>query len=87
LAVFQFSLKGQTLKTLALAFGLMFAVVSIAPAAEKGTGSKPASKSVRGYTKKDGTHVDAHRRTTPDKSKTNNYGAKGNMKPSGKGKK
>lgn len=45
-----------------------------------------SSARVRGYTKKSGTYVASHRRTTPDKSKFNNYSTKGNYNPySGKG--
>jgi hypothetical protein len=33
---------------------------------------------VRGYNKKDGTHVAAARRTTPDRNFRNNYSTKGN---------
>jgi outer membrane biogenesis lipoprotein LolB len=36
---------------------------------------------VKGYTKKDGTYVAPHSRTTPDKSKQNNYSTKGNTNP------
>ena len=46
-----------------------------------GTGSKSQSSSVRGYTKKDGTRVAPHRRTTPDKNFRNNYSTKGNTNP------
>jgi uncharacterized protein YxeA len=37
-----------------------------------------SSHRVRGYTKKSGTYVAPHRRTNPDKSKSNNYSTKGN---------
>ena len=46
-----------------------------------GTGSKSASTHVRSYTKKDGTHVEAHRRSTPDKSFENNWSTKPNSNP------
>jgi len=36
---------------------------------------------VRGYTKKSGTYVAPHNKTSPDKSKLNNYGTKGNYNP------
>lgn len=36
---------------------------------------------VRGYTKKNGTYVAPHRRTKPDKSKSNNWSSKGNTNP------
>jgi hypothetical protein len=34
---------------------------------------------VSGYTKKDGTHVDAYRRSTPDKNLKDNWSTKGNQ--------
>jgi hypothetical protein len=40
-----------------------------------------SSTRVRGYTKKSGTYVAPHRKTTPDKSKSNNYSTKGNVNP------
>lgn len=43
--------------------------------------SKGSSTHVRGYTKKDGTYVAPHRRSSPDKSKSNNWGTKGNVNP------
>ena len=39
------------------------------------------SHSTKGYTKKDGTYVAPHRQTNPDKSKVNNWSAKGNTNP------
>lgn len=47
-----------------------------------GTGSSPSSHAVRGYTKKDGTHVEAHRATNADKTQLNNYSTRGNVNPS-----
>jgi hypothetical protein len=44
-----------------------------------GTGSKASSARVSGYTKKDGTHVDSYRKSTPDKSFKNNWSTKGNV--------
>jgi len=44
-----------------------------------GTGSKLSSERVSGYNKKDGTHVDAYRRSTPDKTFNNNWSTKGNV--------
>jgi hypothetical protein len=43
-----------------------------------GTGSKSQSVTVRSYTKKDGTHVAAAKRTTADGNYRNNYSTKGN---------
>jgi hypothetical protein len=36
---------------------------------------------VKGYPKKSGTYVAPHNRTSPDKSKANNYSSKGNTNP------
>jgi hypothetical protein len=46
-----------------------------------GTGSKSEHEHVDGYTRKDGTHVNAHERTTADGTKTNNWTTKGNVNP------
>ena len=46
-----------------------------------GTGSKTSSTSVRGHITKNGTYVQPHSRTTPDKNKSNNYTASGNYNP------
>jgi hypothetical protein len=46
-----------------------------------GTGSKASSTRVRSYTTKKGTHVNPYHRTTPDKTKGNNYSTKGNINP------
>jgi hypothetical protein len=48
----------------------------------RGTGSSSHSHSVRGYTRKNGTHVAAHRQTNPDHTQLNNYSTKGNVNPS-----
>jgi len=39
------------------------------------------SHAVRGYVKKDGTHVAPSRATDPNKSKADNYSSKGNTNP------
>lgn len=36
---------------------------------------------VKGYTRKDGTYVAPHVRTSPNKTKSDNYSTKGNMNP------
>ncbi len=46
-----------------------------------GTGSKSSSTHVKGYTKKDGTYVEGHSRSTPDKNFNNNWSTKGNENP------
>lgn len=43
--------------------------------------SKGSSTHVKGYTKKNGTYVAPHHRTTPDKLKSNNWSTKGNVNP------
>lgn len=40
-----------------------------------------AASRVRGYTKKNGTYVQPHYKSSPDKSKFNNYSTKGNYNP------
>ena len=37
--------------------------------------------STRGYVKKNGTYVAPHVKTTPDKTKNNNYSTRGNANP------
>ena len=44
-----------------------------------GTGSKSSATHVHAYTKKDGTYVEPHQRTTADKKFENNYTTKGNQ--------
>ena len=46
-----------------------------------GTGSSSSSTHVHGYTKKDGTYVEPHQRSTPDKKFENNWTTKGNENP------
>lgn len=46
-----------------------------------GTGSKSSSTTVKGHITKQGKYVAPHRRSTPDKSFTNNYSTKGNTNP------
>jgi len=40
-----------------------------------------AASRVKGYTKKNGTYVQPHYKTSPDKSKFNNFSTKGNYNP------
>lgn len=47
-----------------------------------GTGSKSSSTQVRGHVTKKGQYVAPHKRSTPDKSKANNWSTKGNTNPS-----
>jgi hypothetical protein len=46
-----------------------------------GTGSKASHERVSGYTKKNGTHVAAYKRSTRDGTKNNNWSTKGNRNP------
>lgn len=36
---------------------------------------------VRGHVRRDGTYITPHYRTSSDKSRTNNWGSKGNVNP------
>lgn len=40
-----------------------------------------AAQKVKGYTKKNGTYVAPHYKSTPNKSKFDNYSTKGNINP------
>ena len=40
-----------------------------------------ASTEVRGYTRKDGTYVEGHTRSSPSRFKSDNYSASGNTNP------
>ena len=46
-----------------------------------GTGSNSNSHQVDGYTNSRGTYVDSYRRTNPNGSTSDNYGAAGNYNP------
>lgn len=47
----------------------------------RGTGAKSQHVHVRGYTKKDGTHIAPYQKSTPDKTKNNNWSTTGNTNP------
>lgn len=49
--------------------------------AATGTGSKSQREHVSGYTKKNGTQVASHDRSTGDSTKRNNWSTKGNSNP------
>lgn len=49
--------------------------------AATGTGANSSKTHVRSYKKKDGTVVEAHNRSAPNRTKTNNWSAKGNRNP------
>ena len=40
-----------------------------------------SSHNVRGYTKKDGTYVQSHRQTNPNKTQKDNWSSKPNVNP------
>jgi hypothetical protein len=65
--------------TLALVFALALSV----PAFPKGSKGKSTSKTehVKGYTKKNGTVVAPHDRTSPNGTETDNWSTKGNVNP------
>jgi hypothetical protein len=46
-----------------------------------GTGAKASRSHVSGYTKKNGTHVNPHNRSTKDETKSNNWSTEGNRNP------
>jgi hypothetical protein len=46
-----------------------------------GTGSKSQHSHVGGHTKRDGTYVARHDRSTPDRTKNNSWDTKGNFNP------
>lgn len=57
-------------------------VTTALPSLAQGTGSKSSSTRVRTYTKRSsGTVVYSHRRSTPDRSFTNNWSTRGNRNP------
>ncbi len=73
------------LKIALLALAL-FAIPALAgPHGGGGHSSSRAASSgkvhVKGYTKKDGTHVAAHDRTAPNGTQKDNWSAKGNTNP------
>ena len=47
-----------------------------------GTGSNARSTRVDGYTKRDGTYVAPHQRTSPNGTQRDNYNTRGNYNPS-----
>lgn len=47
-----------------------------------GTGSSHSSVRVKGYTKKNGTHVNSYKRSKGNKTQKDNWSTKGNINPS-----
>lgn len=45
------------------------------------TSNKSREVAVKGYTKKDGTRVESHKRTAPNKTQRDNWSTKGNTNP------
>jgi hypothetical protein len=67
---------GDPMKRLATMI-VISSTTAICLAASAGAADTP----VRGHLTKSGTYVPPHHRTTPDKSKANNYSSKGNVNP------
>jgi hypothetical protein len=61
-----------------LVLASLLAVMTLAPLV--GT-AIAGDTSVRGYTRKDGTYVQPHMRSTPDGSRLNNWSTQGNVNP------
>ncbi len=59
-----------------IVFGLALSGVADVTAKSKG-----GTTSVRGYTKKNGTYVAPHKRSSPNPSKNDNWSTKGNRNP------
>lgn len=80
-------LKRILLISFAMTMAFSLPVEAFAKGNPRGSGgkgsstSKGSTTSVRGYTKKDGTYVAPHHRTSPDSSKNNNWSTKGNENP------
>jgi len=47
----------------------------------KGGHSRGDDTHVRGYTRRDGTYVQPHKRTAPNSSRRDNYSTRGNVNP------
>lgn len=60
---------------------LMLVVLSVAIGIAVGNSYAQSPTYVKGYIKKNGTYVMPYYKTTPDVSKFNNYGTKGNINP------
>lgn len=59
----------------------LFALVLIISFALANTSSVEAAQKVKGYIKKNGTYVAPHFKTSPNKSKFDNFSTKGNINP------
>lgn len=67
-----------------LLLALVLALALAAPAIAResgGRGGRGGSVSVRGYSRKDGTYVQPHRRSAPDGNFGNNWSTRGNVNP------
>lgn len=66
-------MKNIIFSLIALAFIFSFSLVTAS--------SAEALQKVKGYTKKNGTYVAPHLKSSPNKSKLDNFSAKGNINP------
>ena len=65
--------NGVTMQKFIIALALVVGVLGFCVSSE--------AASVRGYTKKNGTYVAPHQRTSPNSTKMDNYSTKGNVNP------
>lgn len=64
-----------------LALSLALALTGVAKSSHSSSHSSGSTVHVKTYTKKNGTVVQKHDRTAPDKTKKNNWSTKGNVNP------
>lgn len=68
-------------KILSLLFAFLFLSGILLVSESLAKGRSRGNTTVRGYTKKDGTYVAPYQRTSPNKSKMDNWSTKGNVNP------
>ena len=68
-------------KVLSLLCAFLFLSGTLLVSESLAKGRSGGNTTVRGYTKKDGTYVAPHQRTSPNKSKMDNWSTKGNVNP------
>jgi hypothetical protein len=61
--------------------GSLFAVVRHPAKKTTTNASKSSVRTVKGYTKKNGTHVQTHKRTAPNSTAKDNFSTKGSVNP------
>ena len=61
--------------------GFVCLVSPIEAFAKRSSDGRGGSHSVRSHVRKDGTSVQSHRRTNPNRSKSDNWSTKGNVNP------